>query len=81
MSDQTPNAELPAAPESAAAETSPEVAATQNPAPEGSEQPPEAVYQPPVEALVDSTDTSTLPVALRPCPAGPAHHPRTLVEE
>ena len=77
MTDQTPNAELPAAPESAAAETSPEVAATQNPTPEGSEQPPEAIYEPPV----DSTDTSTLPVALRPCPAGPAPHPRTLVEE
>ena len=81
MTDQTPDAELPAAPESAAAETAPEVAAEQNPAPEASQTPPEASYEPPVEALVEDSDTSTLPVALRPCPAGPPPHPRTLVEE
>jgi hypothetical protein len=58
--ETTPEKEGPSAAVSGAPETLPETATAQ--------------YEPPAEALVDPADTSTPPVALRPCPAGPEPH-------
>lgn len=76
MTDETLNAEAAAAVDSLSPVTADEVAPKEDPTPEASQSPPEASYEPPAGAVVESEyrDTSTLPPALRPCPAGPEPH-------